>query len=275
MNPVGIVGVGAMGSAFVERFHKAGLQTVVYDVSQAAMDAAVAQGAQAANSPADVARKSEITGVMVLNDEQVLDSVLGKDGVLEGMSPDKILLLHSTIHPRTTRKVAEFAREHGVQVADACITGRPWVVRAGDAVCILGAPDELVPTIEPHLRHLAKVVFHMGPVGCGNSAKIVKNMITASERLVIGEGLRVAEAAGISYVKLLELMRAAEHEPVVEKWEESFDPSGASSTPVGSQVLFEKDVPLAEELAKDLGVEAPIIRELAAAGRKLDNPPHG
>lgn len=271
MNPVGIVGVGAMGSAFVERFQHAGLQTIVFDVAPAALDRAVSQGARPASSPAEVARQSEIVGVMVMNDEQVLDSVCGKDGVLEGMSTGQILLLHSTIHPRTTLKVGESAAERGVQVADACITGRPPVVRAGRAVCILGAPDELVPKIEPHLLHLAKVVMHMGPLGCGNSAKIVKNMITASERLVIGEGLRVAEAAGIPYIKMLELLHAAEHEPVAENWQQAFDPSGASPEPVGSAVLFGKDVPLAEELARELGVDTPIVRELAAAGRRLKN----
>jgi 3-hydroxyisobutyrate dehydrogenase len=270
-NPVGILGVGAMGSAFVERFQAAGAQTIVYDVSQAAVDRAVSLGAQAASSPAELAQRSAIVGVMVMNDEQALDCVCGKDGVLEGLAPGKILLLHSTIHPRTTHKVADAASKRNVQVADACITGRPPVVRAGKAVCILGAPDELVPKIEPHLLHIAKVVKHMGPLGSGNAAKIVKNMITASERLVIGEGLRLAEAAGIHYLKMLDLMASAEHEPVIDNWQHAFDASGASSQPLGSAVLFGKDVPLAEELAGDLGVDAPIIRELAAAGRALKN----
>jgi 3-hydroxyisobutyrate dehydrogenase-like beta-hydroxyacid dehydrogenase len=266
MTTAAVIGVGAMGSAFVERFHAAGLQTVVYDVAPAAVERAVAAGSRAAASPAEAARLADIVDVMVLNDQQVLDVVLGPAGVLEGIEPGKPLLLHSTIHPRTTLKVAEAALPRGIELADACITGRPPVVRAGNATCILGAPDDLVPRIEPHLLHLAKQVHHMGPLGCGNSSKIVKNMITGSERLVIAEGLRIAEAAGVSYDKILNLLRAAWRESVIEHWEDAFDAQGV---PVPSAVLFGKDLPLAEELAGDHGVDVPIVRELAAAGRRL------
>jgi 3-hydroxyisobutyrate dehydrogenase-like beta-hydroxyacid dehydrogenase len=234
MNPVGLIGVGAMGSAFVERFHQAGLDTVVYDVSAAALERAAGSGARPAGSPAEVAERSDIVGVMVLNDEQVLDCVSGAGGVLAAMSPGKILLLHSTIHPNTTKRVAALAAERGVRVADACITGRPPVVRAGRAVCILGADDDLAALVEPHLLHLARVVMHMGPLGAGNAAKIVKNMITASERLVIGEGLRVAEAAGVPYLRLLELLRAAEHEPVAEHWEAASTPRARALSPLAA-----------------------------------------
>jgi 3-hydroxyisobutyrate dehydrogenase len=269
MTTAAVIGVGAMGSAFVERFHQAGVQTVVYDVSPAAVDRAVAQGSRAASSPAEAARLADVVDVMVLNDAQVLEVVLGADGVLEGLTAGKVLLLHSTIHPRTTLKVAEAAAKLDVEVADACITGRPPIVRAGNATCILGSPDHLLERITPHLRHLAKHVLHMGPLGCGNASKIVKNMITGSERLVIAEGLRIGEAAGVPYTKILELLHTAWHESVVEHWQEVFDPSGASPAPVPSEVLFGKDIPLAEELAGDYGVDVPIVRELAAAGRRL------
>ncbi|MFI5265876.1 MAG: NAD(P)-dependent oxidoreductase [Chloroflexota bacterium] len=269
MTTAAVIGVGAMGSAFVERFHQAGLQTVVYDVSQTAVDRAVALGSRAASSSAEAAKLADIVDVMVLNDEQVLEAVLGAGGVLEGMEAGKVLLLHSTIHPRTTLKVAETTAKRDIELADACITGRPPIVRAGNATCILGAPDRLVERITPHLRHLAKHVLHMGPLGRGNASKIVKNMITGSERLVIAEGLRIAEATGVPYTKILELLQTAWHESVVEHWRDVFDPSGASPAPVPSDVLFGKDIPLAEELAGDYHVDVPIVRELAAAGRRL------
>ncbi|HLG72721.1 MAG TPA: NAD(P)-dependent oxidoreductase [Chloroflexota bacterium] len=270
----GVIGVGAMGSMFVERFHKAGLETVVYDVSPAAVERCVAMGSTAAPSPAAVAEVADVVDVMVLNEQQVLDAVLGEGGVLQGMTAGKLLLLHSTVHPRVTRQVAEAAGPRGVRVADGCVTGRPWVVQAGQAVGIVGCDDDLFPRVEAHMRHFCKDVFHMGGIGAGNAAKAVKNFITAAERLVIWEGLRVAEAEGVSYTKLLNLMRAAVHESVVDKWEETFDPSGVSPKPVGAYVLFEKDVPLAEELAADHNLDVPLLHELVAAGKRLDNKHH-
>ena len=69
MTTAAVIGVGAMGSAFVERFHAAGLQTVVYDVAPAAVERAVAAGSRAAASPAEAARLADIVDVMVLNDQ--------------------------------------------------------------------------------------------------------------------------------------------------------------------------------------------------------------
>src|SRR5262245_11831446 len=106
MDTTGVVGVGAMGSVIVERLVEAGRQVAAYDVSAAALERAVALGAQPCASPADVGRAADVVGVMVRTDAQMLDCVLGDDGVLDGLAEGKVLLLHSTIHPSTTRQIA-------------------------------------------------------------------------------------------------------------------------------------------------------------------------
>src|SRR5262249_1615039 len=131
METVGMVGVGAMGSALLERLRLADVSATVYDVAPAALERAGAQGATCAGSAAAVARAATLVDVVVRTDQEVQDAVLGPDGVLAGAAPGTLVLLHSTILPQTTRAVAEAARPRGVEVIDACMVGVPRVVRAG------------------------------------------------------------------------------------------------------------------------------------------------
>src|SRR5437870_1916784 len=114
MDKVGMVGVGAMGSALLERLRLASESVLAYDLAPAARGRARALDASVAESAAAVARASTIVDVVVRSEQDVLDATLGPAGVLEGAAPGTLVLLHSTILPRTTRQVAAAAEPRGV-----------------------------------------------------------------------------------------------------------------------------------------------------------------
>lgn len=269
MEKVGIVGVGAMGSALLERLKLAGVQATVYDIYAPALDAARSMEAKIASSAAAVARESTIIDVVVRTDQDVLDCMTGKNGVLEGAEAGTLVLLHSTILPETTIKVAEAASQRGVHIIDACMLGVPRAVREGKLNWVVGGPGEFVERARPHLLKMGKQIFYMGSLGAGNVAKLIKNLVTGSETLIVHEAIRIGEAAGIPYREALEMMRQTSRESVLDRWQERFDPSGASSTPRAGRNIFDKDIPLAAELARKYGLDLPITEQLAAAGKRL------
>jgi 3-hydroxyisobutyrate dehydrogenase-like beta-hydroxyacid dehydrogenase len=269
MEKVGMVGVGAMGSALLERLKLAGVQATVYDSYAPSLEAARSIGAKTASSAAALARESTLIDVVVRTDQDVLDCMTGKDGVLEGARAGALVLLHSTILPQTTLKVAEAAGRHGVHVIDACMLGVPRTVRAGNLNWVVGGPKESVERARPHLLMMGKQMFHMGPLGAGNVGKLMKNLVTGSETLIVHEAIQIGEAAGIPYREALEMMRQTSGESVLNRWQERFDPSGASSTPRAGTNIFDKDIPLAAELARKYGRNLPVTEQLAAAGRRL------
>jgi 3-hydroxyisobutyrate dehydrogenase-like beta-hydroxyacid dehydrogenase len=258
MKTVGVVGTGAMGLAMVERFLTAGLRASVYDVSGPALERAVALGAVAGTSAAEVAAASDSVSMMVRSDDQMLESVLGSNGVLSGLLPGGLLLLHSTIHPGTTRAIAEVAQARGVDLADACIAGVPAVVRAGQAVCLAGGDTALIERITPHLLLLVRRVIHMGPLGSGNVAKIVRNLVNLTDRLVLHEGLQIMHASGVPTHQGLQML-----ELIYANRDLDDEARGDRVRPEGN--LFDTILPLARRLADDHGLQAPLTRALAAA----------
>ena len=270
MEKIGFVGTGAMGSALLSRLKLANVQVTAFDIAPTAMEAARREGAQTAPSAKAVAQAATIIDVVVRTDQEVLASVMGEDGVLEGASPGSLVLLHSTIRPATTNKVAQAAADKRVYVIDACMTAVPSVVREGGLTFLVGGQKALFERAKPHLLNMAKDAVYMGPLGSGNVTKLFKNMVTASEALIVYEALQIAKAGGISAKAALDLMQKTKSAHVLERWEMRYDLSGGDLKFNAGTNLYDKDLPLAAEVGKSLGADIPVTEALAKLGIKLN-----
>jgi 3-hydroxyisobutyrate dehydrogenase-like beta-hydroxyacid dehydrogenase len=270
MEKIGFVGTGAMGSALLSRLKLANVAAVAFDIASSAMEAALKEGADTAPSAKAVAQASTIIDVVVRTDQEVIECTLGKDGILEGATPGSLVLLHSTIRPTTTKKVAEAAADKRVNVIDACMTAIPSVVRQGGLTFLVGGQKAFFDRAKPHLMNMAKDAVYMGPLGCGNVTKLFKNMVTASEALVVYEALQIAKAGGIGYKAALDLMQKTKSSNILERWETRYDISAGDLKFNAGTNLYDKDLPLAAEVGKSLGAEIPVVEALAKLGIKLN-----
>jgi 3-hydroxyisobutyrate dehydrogenase-like beta-hydroxyacid dehydrogenase len=270
MEKIGFVGTGAMGSALLSRLKLANVQAVAFDIAPKAMEAARAEGAQTAPSAKAVAQNATIIDVVVRTDQEVLECMLGNDGVLEGAAPGALVLLHSTIRPTTTKKVAELAADKRVNVIDACMTAVPRVVREGGLTFLVGGQKAFFQRAKPHLMNMAKDAVHMGPLGCGNVTKLFKNMVTASEALIVYEALQIAKAGGVSYKAALDLMQKTKSQHILDRWDTRYDFADGELKFNPGTNLYDKDLPLAAEVGKTLGADIPIVEAMAKLGVKLN-----
>jgi 3-hydroxyisobutyrate dehydrogenase/2-hydroxy-3-oxopropionate reductase len=270
MERIGFVGTGAMGSALLSRLKLANVPAVAFDIAPKAMEAARAEGAQTLNSAKEVAQASTIIDIVVRTDQEVLDCTLGNNGVVEGAAPGALVMLHSTIRPTTTKKVAQAAADKRVNVIDACMTAVPSVVRQGGLTFLVGGQKAFFDRARPHLLNMAKDAVYMGPLGCGNVTKLFKNMVTASEALVVYEALQIAKAGGIDYKAAIDLMVKTKSPNILERWESRYDLSGGDLKFNTGTNLYDKDLPLAAEVGKSLGAEIPVVEALAKLGIRLN-----
>jgi 3-hydroxyisobutyrate dehydrogenase-like beta-hydroxyacid dehydrogenase len=270
METIGMIGTGAMGLALLGRLKLAGVSDVVcYDAYRPALDDARKLGFTAAANAAEVAKCTTLIDVVVRTDQDMLDCMLGADGVIEAAAPGTLLLLHSSILPQTVKTVEAAARCRGVYAIDACMTGVPNTVRAGKLSFVVGGAEELVERARPHLLKMSQEVFHMGPVGTGAVGKLIKNMVGGAETLIVHEAIQIGIAGGIRYPEALEMMRRIGHDSVLNRWQNTFDPRGRDPLPRSGRNVLNKDIPLVAELARLLGTDTPITQQLAAAADRV------
>jgi 3-hydroxyisobutyrate dehydrogenase len=266
---IGMIGTGAMGLALLERLKLTGTDVVCYDAYAPALEQARALGMRTAGSSAEVTAESTLIDIVVRTDDDMLDCVLGAHGVLANAQPETLLLLHSSILPQTMIKVGQAASAKGVHVIDACMTGVPDAVRAGELCFVVGGADDLVQRAKPHLLKMSKEVFHMGPLGTGAVGKLIVNMLGGAETLIVHEAIQIGLAGGIPYPKALEVMRRIGHNSVLNRWQRTFDPSGDDPMPRSGRNVLNKDVPLVAELARLYGLDVPITQQLAASAHRV------
>ncbi|HQJ25243.1 MAG TPA: NAD(P)-binding domain-containing protein, partial [Bacillota bacterium] len=131
METIGFIGLGIMGRPMCANLMKAGHKVIVYDVVRAVVDEVVANGAVAANSPADVASQVNKIVTMLPDSPQVKEVVMGKSGVLEGAKKGSIIIDMSSIAPSTAKEVHDAAKAKGVRMIDAPVSGgQPGAIAA-------------------------------------------------------------------------------------------------------------------------------------------------
>jgi 3-hydroxyisobutyrate dehydrogenase-like beta-hydroxyacid dehydrogenase len=271
MEKIGFVGTGAMGTALLSRLKIAGVAATAFDIAPEALEQAKALGAEPAASAKAVAQKSTLIDVVVRTDQEVLDCTLGENGIFEGASPGTLVLLHSTVRPNTTKQVAQAAADKRVYVIDACMTAVPKVVREGGLTFLVGGQKALFNRAKPHLLNMGKDAVYMGPLGCGNVTKLIKNLITSAEALIVYEAIQIGKAAGIDYRAALELLKKTQSESILNRWEMRFDLSGPDLKFNSGANLYDKDLPLAAEVGRALGADIPVTEELAKLGIRLSS----
>ncbi|RIK34838.1 MAG: 2-hydroxy-3-oxopropionate reductase, partial [Chloroflexi bacterium] len=120
---IGFIGLGIMGRGMAHNLLKAGFPLRVWNRTASRMQQLVDAGAEAGESPADVAAHSDIIITCVSDTPDVEKVILGEDGVIHGAKPGALVVDCSTISPQVTREIAAKLAEKGVHMLDAPISG--------------------------------------------------------------------------------------------------------------------------------------------------------
>jgi 3-hydroxyisobutyrate dehydrogenase-like beta-hydroxyacid dehydrogenase len=209
MAELGYVGLGVMGSAVVRRLLDAGHTVTVWNRTREKAEPLLAAGAQWADSPREVAERSEIVFTMVTNTDAVNAVTEGPDGILAGLGPGKIYIDMSTASPANTRELAEKVAAVGAQMLDAPVSGTSITVEQGKASLMVGGDADAFERAKPVLEAIGPKVFHLGGNGAAVTMKIGINLSLAVQMLAFSEGLLLAEKSGIARERAVEVMLAS------------------------------------------------------------------
>ena len=130
--------------------------------------------------------------------------ILGERGVISGARPGSLVVDMSTISPSVTREVAERLDEEGLAMLDAPISGGSEGAANGTLSIMVGGAEDQVERAMPAFRAMGKTITHVGPIGAGQTVKLVNQIVVVVNMLAVGEGLLFAEAAGVDLAKTLD-----------------------------------------------------------------------
>lgn len=204
---VGYIGLGLMGAPMARNLLKAGFSVVVHNRSRAIVDQLAAEGAEAANSPREVAAQVDIICTNLPDSPDVESVILGKDGVVEGARPGLIVIDNSTIKPETARQIAAKLAPRGIEMLDAPVSGGQIGAINGTLVFMVGGSTVAFEKATPLFEAMGKSWTLVGESGAGQIAKAANQIMVGAQMSAMAELLVFAQKAGVDPFKVVEAIK--------------------------------------------------------------------
>jgi 3-hydroxyisobutyrate dehydrogenase len=259
---VGFVGLGKIGFPMAARLLQTRLPLTVFDLRPETVAELAARGAREASSLAELANTSDIMGVCVVDDSQVLDVVCGPDGLLAAARPGSVIVLHSTVFPETCRDVERQAAGRDVAVLEVTVSGYPAKAVVGELTLMMGGSTDVIERCDSYLGAIGKHRFHLGPVGAGNAAKLANNVMAIFSRIGTYEGLNVARANGVDLHQMVEVaMVSSGYSDALRQWRtnDSRHDDGATGAWEGVTVGARRILATALAISREHEVDLPAV----------------
>src|SRR5215211_2228080 len=255
---IGFVGLGIMGRPMARNLMQAGHELVLYNrTRQKAEELAKESGAGVAESPKEVAESSDIIITMLPGPPQVEEVMAGEEGALEGAEEGSLIVDMSTSSPVLARKLARIARERGVGMLDAPVSGGDVGAIEGTLSIMVGGEEEDFERAKPIFEVMGKTVTHVGPSGSGQVVKAANQVVVALTIEAVSEALVLGSKGGVSAEKVLDVLSGGlAGNKVMEVKREKF--LEHDFEPGGKVEFHHKDLGIALAAGREYGVVLPV-----------------
>ena len=289
MSDIGFIGLGNMGGPMARNLVQMGHKVTGFDLSSAALEAAVGEGIEAAGSIDEAARGRELVVTMLPAGEHsravyLGEAGLGEDGVIATAGAGTLLIDCSTIDVASARALHKAAADAGLEMLDAPVSGGVAGAAAASLTFMVGGSEPAFARAKDYLKGMGKTIVHAGESGNGQVAKMCNNLILAITMIGISEAFNLGDKLGLDARKLFEISSKAtgscwamlNHLPVPGIVETAA--ANREFQPGFSAAMMHKDLKLSQEAAAQVGAATPLgaeatalyTRFIEAGGAKLD-----
>lgn len=271
---VGFVGLGTMGSAMAANLARAGFPLTVYNRTPGRAEPLSELGATEVRSPRQVARASDVVVTCVPDAPQVDEVLFGPDGLAEGFAEGSLFIDCSTISPARARQFGERLGAQGVAMVDAPVSGGSEGAKAGTLTIMVGGAPSDVERARPVLDAMGRTITHLGPLGSGQVAKAVNQVILCGTYLGVAEGVVLAMKAGLDPALVVGALSGG----AAGSWvlQNRSKPMIEDNYPLGFRIsLHRKDMAIALELSRSVGAVLPVAALAATLEDGLIATGHG
>ena len=264
MKKIGFIGLGNMGEPMATNLVKAGFDVIGFDLIEEAKKKAERNGIQIAEDAVSASDNVDALISMLPASEHVESLYLGEDGLLSKLDKTVLIIDCSTIAPDSAIKVANQAKDLGLSMVDAPVSGGVVGAQESTLTFIVGGAENNVERARPLLEKMGSNIFHAGSNGAGQVAKVCNNMLLAIHMCGTAEAIALGVKNGLDASVLSEIMRKSSG----GNWSlEVYNPyPGVMTTAPASRnyeggflnKLMAKDLGLAKEASESSNSETPM-----------------
>jgi 3-hydroxyisobutyrate dehydrogenase-like beta-hydroxyacid dehydrogenase len=208
--PVGFVGLGIMGSRMAASLARAGHPVTVYNRTRDKAEAWVAEhGGRVAATPREAAQGAAAVITMVVDGAQVEEVLLGEDGAAGGAAPGTLFIDCSTIAPADARRIGAALAERGLAFVDAPVSGSSPKAEDGTLTIMAGGSEADFARARPFFDAMGETILHVGPLGHGQTVKVISNAVSATNAATLAQALVVGKATGVDLEALVAVLGAS------------------------------------------------------------------
>ena len=206
---VAFLGLGIMGSRMAANLVRAGHDVVAWNRTAARAEAWAAEhGGEVAGTPAAAAAGADAVITMVVDGAQVEEILLADTGAAGAADPKTLFVDMSTIAPADARRIGAALAERGLAFVDAPVTGSSPRAEDGTLTIMAGAADADFARARPLFEAMGETILHVGPLGHGQTVKVISNAVSAANCATLAQALVVGKATGVDLEALVAVMES-------------------------------------------------------------------
>jgi len=197
MSRIAFIGLGIMGGPMAGHLVAAGFDVVGVNRTPDKVAKLVERGGRGATSIAEAVKDADVVAVMVPDSPDVREVLAGAGGVFDNARPGTLVIDFSSIRPDVTMELAAQARERGLRILDAPVSGgEAGAVAASLSIMVGGEPADFAAA-GPVFDAVGRTVVHVGPSGSGQTVKAANQLIVAGNIELLAEAVVFLEAYGV------------------------------------------------------------------------------
>ena len=267
---IGFIGLGNVGAKLAGSLLRNGFDLTVRDVDQNLTDQFKNLGAKVANSGKELAEQVDLVITSLPSLKVSAEVMEAKDGVLQGLSENKIWLEMSTTDEAEVKRIGEKVIAKNAIPLDGPVSGGCHRAATGNIAIFVGGERKAFEKILPVLTVMGRKVLHTGELGTASTLKVITNYLASVHLVALGEAWTVAKKSNLDLEKTFKGIAASSGNSFVHETESQVILNGSYNINFTMDLVL-KDTGLFDDLAKKLNAPleiSPKVVEIFKDGQK-------
>ena len=248
---IGFIGLGNVGGKLAGSLLRNKFDLTVRDVDNKLTKNFVNKGAKAATSAKELTENVDLI-ITCLPSPKICSEVMeSKDGVINGLSENKIWLEMSTTDESEVKRLGKLVSAKGASPLDGPVSGGCHRAATGNVAIFVGGERKTFEKVFPALTVMGRKILHTGELGSASVLKVVTNYLASVHLAALGEAWTVAKKSNLDLTKAFKGISASSGNSFVHETESQVILNGSYNINF-TMDLVEKDMTLFNDLSKKL-----------------------